>query len=212
MPLQQTAGNNIDCYKDCWIIATPFFRCLQNNKERDRVVPEEVIYKMRERWETPYFFEGWDAIILKHLFNERYDVIDTLGYLMEFDQKNPHHAMTLGQHLFDTAANLNPYSDGILVRAALLHDIGKEYTQTFVNSKGEIDNKAHYYNHDNVGAYETLMYQNLGDPLLVSILVNLHMKPYDWDEEKTKEKYRKLWGDELFNMVMVLHEADKNAH
>ena len=30
--------------------------------------------------------------------------------------------------------------------------------------------------------------------------------------EKTRQKYQKLWGNELYNNVMKLHEADKNAH
>jgi hypothetical protein len=29
---------------------------------------------------------------------------------------------------------------------------------------------------------------------------------------KTKEKYRRLWGEELFNNVMKLHKADFDAH
>jgi hypothetical protein len=31
-------------------------------------------------------------------------------------------------------------------------------------------------------------------------------------EEKTKEKYRKLWGNKLYNDIMIIHEADENAH
>lgn len=52
----------------------------------------------------------------------------------------------------------------------------------------------------------------------VSVLVNLHMQPYYWEREQghNKErlcnKYRKLWGDMLYDEVMKLHEADKAAH
>ena len=43
------------------------------------------------------------------------------------------------------------------------------------------------------------------------------MMPYFWEKdkehgEKTRQKYQKIWGDELYNNVMKLHEADKNAH
>lgn len=36
-----------------------------------------------------------------------------------------------------------------------------------------------------------------------------------WEKDnntKLMEKYRKLWGEELFSKIMFLHEADKNAH
>ena len=43
------------------------------------------------------------------------------------------------------------------------------------------------------------------------------MQPYFWEKdadngEKTMNKYKTLWGDELFERVMRLHEADKKAH
>lgn len=52
----------------------------------------------------------------------------------------------------------------------------------------------------------------------VFILVNLHMQPYNWEhqseeiEQKLRGKYRKLWGEEIYQYVIMLHEADKAAH
>ena len=53
--------------------------------------------------------------------------------------------------------------------------------------------------------------------IVLFVLINLHMMPYFWEKdkehgEKTRQKYQKLWGDELYNNVMKLHEADKKAH
>ena len=34
------------------------------------------------------------------------------------------------------------------------------------------------------------------------------MLPFDWKSEKTKNKYRQMFGEEKFNNLMLLHEAD----
>ena len=39
-----------------------------------------------------------------------------------------------------------------------------------------------------------------------------HMQPYFNKEEKTINKYKKLWGEELYNDIMLLHKADEAAH
>ena len=59
--------------------------------------------------------------------------------------------------------------------------------------------------------------KDIADRLDVSVLINLHMMPYFWEKdeekgEKTRQKYQKLWGNELYNNVMTLHIADKKAH
>ena len=52
----------------------------------------------------------------------------------------------------------------------------------------------------------------------ISILVNLHMMPYNWERQnketelKLRIKYYKLWGAETYENVIMLHEADKSAH
>jgi CRISPR/Cas system-associated endonuclease Cas3-HD len=109
--------------------------------------------------------------------------------------------------------------DPLLYYAGLLHDCGKPFTKSFKNSKGEVSEEAHFYQHHCVGAYDSLFfkYPNDIDILDVSILINLHMMPYCWEKdkehgEKTREKYRKLWGEQLYQNVMKLHEADKKAH
>ena len=54
-------------------------------------------------------------------------------------------------------------------------------------------------------------YEDMCDPLDVAILIVWHMQNYFNREEKTKEKYKRLWGKKLYNDLMLLHEADKNA-
>ena len=41
------------------------------------------------------------------------------------------------------------------------------------------------------------------------------MFPYFWEKDnntKMQSKYKKLWGDELYGKIMLLHKADMEAH
>ena len=209
----------IPCVKKCVIMATPFEMCCIQNESRDRVVPYEVIERMYKNWNTPYWFEGWNEIEIK--FPNDFEINNVIGIWisdhMDYDQDNPHHSCTLGQHCNLVGQALK--DDMLLHCAGLLHDCGKPFTKSFINSKGEETDVAHYYQHHCVGAYDSLFfrYPDDVDRLDVSVLINLHRMPYFWEKdkehgEKTRQKYQKLWGNELYNNVMKLHEADKNAH
>lgn len=208
---------NISCRKNCIIIAVPFDECCKRNELRERVVPVEVIEKMYKSWNTPYFFEGWDSITIKRNEYKTNVIGFWIANHMNFNQDNPHHTMTLGEHCMAVGKYLE--DDKTLLCAGMMHDCGKPFTKSFINSKGEETNIAHYYQHHCVGAYNSLfyIYPNDVDPLKVSIIINLHMHPYFWEKdinngEKTMGKYKKLWGEELFDNVMRLHGADLNAH
>lgn len=136
---------------------------------------------------------------------------------MNYNQENPHHSMTLGHHCEAVGRYL--IKNKLLYNAGLLHDCGKPFTKSFINSKGEETDVAHYYQHHCCGAYDSLFfaYPDGVKRLDVSVLINLHMMPYFWEKDKERgermqQKYQKLWGNELYNNVMKLHEADKNAH
>lgn len=203
---------NIPCIKECHIIATPYEECLRRNKERDRVVPEDVIKRMYLNWNTPYWFEGWDDIIVHCDAEPVITIDDWLDKYMDYNQDNSHHTMTLGEHCKAVGESLK--EDILLYCAGSLHDCQKPFVKSFVNSKGEITEQAHYYQHHCPSGYDALFfeYPNHVSPLDVSILVNLHMQPYFWKEEKTYDKYKSLWGKELYDNIMKLHEADEVNH
>lgn len=221
----------ITCEKECVITATPYEKCLENNKNRDRQVPERVIERMYRSWNTPYYFEGFDSIKIHYWDAENmrrsrtYALAWYLDYL-DYEQNNPHHNLSLGGHCEKAMYYLlkgyrvkwsNDLFAGTIINAAAIHDCGKLFTKTFKNGKGKVTDVAHYYSHEHVGAYDSLFFQYVADinALDVSILVDLHMKPYVWERdgnEKLRKKYLKLWGDELYQGVMLLHEADKAAH
>lgn len=215
----------IPCEKKCIIMATPFEQCIENNRNRDRVVPEDAMWRMYKSWQTPAMFEGWDDIEIRYWKGSKRSInaVDYVNSLMDFDQDNPHHMLTLGQHMtmaYELASD-NPDNDYDVTYAASLHDIGKAKCKTYVNYKGQECKYAHFYGHENVGAYDVLffdfyIYQTDELTLAVSLLISLHMSFYHFDRnpnpKKLHDKYRKLWGTILYNKVGMLHEADVAAH
>lgn len=200
--LEEVKG--IKCYKSCTIKALPFEKCLENNRTRDRQVPEAVIYRQRAKFQVPFEEEGWDEIIVSRLYYGMNDMDFFVRKMLGFDQKNPHHKNSLLVHSVKAAEEFA--KKGYEFGDALLHDYGKLFTQTF-----DENGVAHYYNHENVGTYELLNdYGRVaydGKDLL--FLTNYHMLPFGWKTDKAKEKWRRIFGDEKFQMLMDFHECDK---
>jgi len=210
----------IDCYKECVVIATPYEQCLVNNCKRERKVPEDVIKRMYMSFCFPAYFEGWNNISI-HYYNSLitgYKIKD-LNILNTYDQHNPNHTLTLGGHMKKcgdyVSSQINSRKE--LDLAAYLHDIGKPFCQTYQNTKGETTEKAHYYCHENVGAYLAMFYlynENCINSEIVEIctLIQNHMKPYFFEFEKTRKRYNDLFGDRLYNDIMLINKGDRVAH
>lgn len=214
----------IDCEKICYLMATPYEKCLEQNQKRDRIVPEHIIKRMYLNFDVPAGFEGWDHIhiIYNDDKNER-NISDLLNKLSLINQDNPHHTLTIGKHCRVCARNVckifkeKMIFNEELIYAAWLHDIGKEFTKQFKNYKGEDTDIAHYYHHENVSAYNALFYLR-GDEftfydfvLNVCQLIRWHMKPFFIQTEKAKNKFINLVGREFYDKLMILHEADVRA-
>ena len=209
----------IKCCKECYLIATPYEKCLEQNSKRDRKVPEHVIKRMYESITIPQMFEGWDNIhIIYNIEKMEFDINELFNGengLNKIDQENPHHTLTIGEH----CRRCNDICDELvendnLVMASLFHDIGKRFTKEFKDSKGEISEMAHYFNHEFVSAYDCLFYlMNLeqDDLLMIIEYITFHMRIFDMDTEKAKRKFIRLVGQEVYNNLLILHEADVNA-
>lgn len=131
-----------------------------------------------------------------------------------FDQKTQWHMYTLGTHC-KAVADLIKYdrpNDRVLYRAALLHDYGKMFTQM---PKPSDPKQMCYYNHENVGTYKLLTEKlnligldNEDDLLRFLFLVNYHMEPFKWHQEKTFRKYSKIYGSQ-YPTLMFFNVCDK---
>ena len=213
---------NIPCEKICILVATPYVQCVERNAQRDRKVPKYALERMYHSIDIPYWYEGWNTIGITYPDNlVRKEWISWLDSVQDFNQDNPHHNLTLGGHcektldyLFERFGGTDQRST-ILRMAGAVHDIGKCSTKTFKNSKGEITDVAHYYSHEHTGSYDSLFYGPVQRALDVAVLIRWHMMPYVYEKdnnEKLHNKYRKLWGEQLYEDIMRLHEADKSAH
>ena len=215
-----------NCQKICMLFATPIYVCKGRNQKRKRKVPEEVFDKMLKSFWVPMMYEGWDSIKINIINGYKYDY--PIALTINFDQCNPHHSLSLFEHMHKAGRyivryynhNLN-YHGTNLAWVALNHDIGKIMTQSFVNSKGEKTKEAHYYGHENVGAYLFLLNELynrhsviVADMLYMASLINWHMRPHTaWKQsEKSRERDRKLIGEKMYEDIMILNECDRAAH
>ena len=205
---------NLDCYKICTVVWARLDTCIERDKNRERTVGENVIMKICKQFQTPWEDEGWDSVHLiinddrKYLFKD---------FNLDIPHDNPHHPNTIKHHTANVvrevlrldAADIGGEDKQKLYFTALLHDIGKIYTKSFVNSKGETTDIAHYYDHQNVSAYLALGMQTWvcnEEALEISYLCNMHMEPFF-----NESKYFKNMDPKLKKLVLAFNECDKRG-
>ena len=211
---------DIPCIKTCFLFPVPIDECKARNQSRERQVPDDVYDKMLRSFWVPMFYEGWDNIGVMSTSKDA----PRLDYdaMVRFSQDNPHHTKDLLSHLIESSefALQNNYPS-VVYDAAANHDIGKLYTKSFKNSKGEDTQIAHFYGHECYGAYLYLS-SNLAKydsvtagckTLYVAALINWHMRPHvAWKQSpKSRDRDRKLIGEKMYNDIMLLHAADLAA-
>ena len=223
----------IPCYKEVQLVLTPTEECMSRDASRERSVGKEVIYKFEASFQCPQYFEGFDAIICEewevpcsdNCSEELRSKVE--AQMNQFEQHNPHHLYTVGEHCTKQARLISEYclSHGgfeswqkIAWVAGRFHDVGKLLTQHF-----DENGIAHYYNHDSVGTYFLASHPDIlcnawqenikkKDFLDILFLINFHMRAHnDFQSPKAQKKYRELFGDERFNLLMAFGECDRNA-
>ena len=230
---------DVPCEKICVLFATPFEICKRNNANRDRKVPEHVISYMYKNFEVPCKQEQWDDIQIVWWDYEKdgmkFDYKNDLEMWRKVSQDNPHHTLSIGDHMIAASSYYSGMcssyedrttEDKLLSMAILMHDCGKIHVKSFFDKNGNISEKARYYEHHNVGAYQSLFYLKEmressdlcnytdDDILYISLLINCHMRHFMAykDSEKAKERDRKLFGDDFMHSLDILHMCDLKAH
>lgn len=96
----------VNCVKILYVIATPIEYCYENDSKRERQVGKEIIDKFWKSFQFPQGFEGFDSIvIIQNNHEKKFDkdfFEETIKKMNDFDQKNPHHKFTLGEHCLIT--------------------------------------------------------------------------------------------------------------
>lgn len=219
---------NIQAIHHAVILCTPYNICLRRNQNRSRQVPEDVIHNQMCRFNIPFFEEGFNYITLYGWNDNFHDItinsekqdlhwninnfIAMLSKMQGFNQNNHHHKLDLYAHSLKVSEILNQLTENrALLTAGMVHDIGKVYTKTFDENK-----EAHYYNHAEVGTYTLLsnldvLELNESEILKCLFYVNYHMYPFSWEDNKTKEKYKKIFGETNYDYLCLLNYADKES-
>lgn len=200
--------NGLNIYRVCIIVPKPFEKCKEDNLHREHPVPDFVLDKQIRKFQIPFYEEEFDEINIHDLLND-YEPND-IPDMREFDQKNPHHTMDLFEHCKYTARLFTEkfsYHIGYKL-GALYHDVGKVDTQSF-----DENGVAHYYNHDAVGSYLflTAMYAIDGTDLVLKecFLINYHMLPFSWTSEEIKNRWRKRFGEHIYQMLLDFNRCDR---
>lgn len=228
---------SINIRKVAILVWASFDSCVKRQEKRERKVPKEVIKRMYCNFQTPTIYDGFNQVIINYNnsvlnFDTREDFNLYFKDFYSFDQENKYHTLSVYRHTMKAINKIQDlrmdekfrlennyqFEDFDLAREVMLfHDIGKKFTKTFRNTKGEITENAHYYGHESVGAYDVLGYRflikeqdcNAKNLLVYSLLINLHMlhnlKP------SKKEKYRKMFGDRIMNSLEIMQIGDLNG-
>lgn len=209
---------NIDCCKIAYVIIKDYGLCLLDNRKscRKNPVPDEVIYKQMCSFQIPFYEEGFDKIILHdhntviNIFNK--SILDIYREEMyNFNQNNPHHNQNLYDHCITVKNNF--YKSKVYSLAAEFHDVGKLFCET-VDENGI----SHYYNHSSVGTYilltdcKEICYRELlnkDEMLDFLFIINYHMLPMNLVTNKSKNKWKKVLGEEKYNLLIEFNRCDK---
>jgi len=144
------------------------------------------------------------ADLMKYILPELHDIAGT------YIEQNQYHTKTVFGHILDVIEQAKPTWKHRL--AALLHDIGKLNTKT-TDASGNI----HFYGHEEESEKITrrflteYKFSNDEIELITSAVAN-HMLFIHNPNNKTIRKKRMLLGDESFNFLLDLSEADRKTH
>lgn len=193
--------------KKCIIVWAPIDKCIGRDACREKTVGVEVINKMLQRFEAPFYDEGFDSIEVH--YSSEYSVKDyfvSYQNALKIPHDNPHHTADVAEHCRLCGDGLLDQELPSVVKfAGYVHDIGKPYTKTFVNTKGETTEIAHYYGHQAVGAWISYGLRH-EDAITLAWLISTHMAPM------IGQKYYNSLDPLYKNWIDTLHSADMGAH
>ena len=189
------------------VIWAPIETCIERDAARERTVGKEVIDRMLKRFQAPFYDEDIDEIkiILPDGFDcDAYRL--NIANAMKIPHDNPHHTLNIQNHCYEAGRYAyNHFKDEDLMTAAMWHDVGKPYVKSFIDSKGNPSEYAHFYQHQCCSAWMVYGIENNFHPE-VAWLISVHMDPF------LNAKYYNKLPFYLKRQVDMLHEADKAAH
>lgn len=213
------AVKGVDCIKIASILTADAEQCLKRNEKRERRLPDDVVYKYIRGFEMPLPWEGWDRIYIQGYdtdfspkYNQKMEDM-ALKQCQNFNQRTPHHSMTLLGHVKAVAEQFP--DNRVLHSAALFHDIGKALAPWDWTEKPQ-EGVRHYYNHACISAH--IMLQNLEcfdcktweETFETLFLINFHMRARDWRADiRLYDKWEARVGEKWMDDMMKFIRADE---
>lgn len=208
-----------DVQKICYVVATPFETCIERDRSRERTVGEDIIRRQISQFQIPTWDEGWDNITVINPYDAEYKSIwDYFPDEIIPHDCAPYHHENIGEHMVLSTKylmdNFKDYSRALTI-ACSLHDIGKFYTKTFYDKKGNLTERARYYGHENWGAYLFISSKEYAEATdkekeekldIALYLIALHMELY-----KEKSPIYEALPDELKEMLLILKACDEGG-
>lgn len=226
----------------CFIV--PFETAVERDKNRKRTVGEDVIKRMFSQFQMPVVEEGWDRVeyfnmkedenkaystegIYQNFKDDRHDHdsffqsvawmhLDFLPLIFDMPQDSKWHNFSTSRHTWHVMEGVKDQSKELFL-AAVYHDVGKYYTKSFYNYKGELKRHASFIGHENSSwqlAYMEL--SEIGFPkaqiLYVCKLIQNHMVLLNDPNGKQEQKILNMYGQKFLDDLKILREADVNAH
>lgn len=188
----------IKCQKICVVVLTQFELCLENNKSRGRVVPEEVIENMYINFDIPKYEEGWDEIQIIRKIKEDccYDNFFKHIYKGNLQKKVIIEATydILNKYRLIFAGDINRLKN--LMKASMHCILGSEC----------------YNNFNKIAAYLYLLFEkeneisnNLAECLyIVDLIRNFSIQPYSDEERK---ELKKIISEHEYYDLLILNEG-----
>lgn len=216
----------IDCEKRCIVVVATPEDIWDRMQYRERKVPKEVIHRQMCQFQCPNYYEGWDKIDINYTSAPE-DCQKSYSAIWEecdIPHDNPHHSLSVLDHMSKAADIAEDYAwksqDLSLVHerwVARIHDIGKPRCKSFTDRNGNPTEVAHYFGHQNYGAYYSLIFDNSDfdiserDSLDNACLIQWHMERYIRDSASLQKLYDML-GPALTKRLHILEYADRAAH
>lgn len=160
--------------------------------------------------------EGYELMnFMASYFDEFFDVLDLPQDSKYHNFSVSRHIYYVYKHVLDNYKTEDDTEKELMLWTALLHDVGKHFCKSFINRKGEETRYANFIGHEHVGsqiAVNFLKRMGFDEKFIhtVCTLIQFHM--YLLDENANREKLKRQVGDELYNKLEFLRDADTLAH
>lgn len=215
---------HIDCRKECVVVITTPEDIEERMKSRDRKVSMEVVHKQLCQFQCPNYYEGWDVIDIEWTSDDEdcFKSFRTLWRECDMPHDNSHHRLDIEGHMIKASiyAAADKRGDPVINSwVARIHDIGKPRVKSFVDKNGKTTTEAHYYGHQNYGAYYALIdvgynthcYHSKEQALDDACLIQWHMEHF-FRKGEALTKFHEMIGPALTARLQILEDADIKAH